>query len=212
MGRRVLVMLEGASTGLLFIQAAKRLGLHPIILASNPAQYRYLAAESIEAIRVDTDNLDALVRECRRICSTYDIAGITSSQEEVYATVGKLCQHFNLPGPNPSSVERCRDKFVQRHLLAEAGVPVPAYRLAANSTDVESAATDVGLPVVLKPVVGIGSIGIRLCCTASEVAEYTTHLVGARHIWPSSPKILVEEFAQGAHYTAERRGDRDRRQ
>ncbi|MGX9120989.1 ATP-grasp domain-containing protein, partial [Mesorhizobium sp. BHbsci] len=132
MAKRALILLEGTrSNGLLFVQAAHRLGLHPITLSADPARHGYLAAEGIETIRVDTDSLDALIRECSRLRATYDIAGITSSDEVVYATVGKLCRHFDLPGPNPASIERCCDKFTQRQLLAEAGVPIPAYRLAA---------------------------------------------------------------------------------
>ncbi|TJX51870.1 MAG: hypothetical protein E5W21_18385, partial [Mesorhizobium sp.] len=139
MARRALILVEGhaRSTGLLYVQAAQRLGLHPITLSADPAQYDYLAAEGIEAIRVDTDNLDALIAECSRLRATYDIAGITSPWEAVYATVGKLCRYFDLLGPNPASIERCCDKFTQRQLLAEAGVPTPAYRLATNATDVE---------------------------------------------------------------------------
>ncbi|ESY65866.1 hypothetical protein X742_20185 [Mesorhizobium sp. LNHC232B00] len=34
------------------------------------------------------------------------------------------------------------------------------------------------------------------------MAEHTTYLLGAEHIWPSSPKILVEEFARGPLYSA----------
>ncbi|TIP94835.1 MAG: hypothetical protein E5X61_42330, partial [Mesorhizobium sp.] len=89
-----------------------------------------------------------------RLRTTYAIAGITSAEESLYATVGKLCRYFDLPGPNPASIEQCCDKFAQRQLLAQAGVPVPAHRLAANATDVESAAIEIGLPVILKPAVG----------------------------------------------------------
>ncbi|RWX61632.1 ATP-grasp domain-containing protein, partial [Mesorhizobium sp. M4B.F.Ca.ET.089.01.1.1] len=107
------------------------------------------------------------------------------------------------PGPNPVSIERCCDKFVQRQLLAEAGVPIPAYRLATNATEVESSAAEIGLPVVLKPAVGgIGSTGVRLCRSVNELAEHTTYLLAGKHIWRSSPRILVEEFAQGPHYSA----------
>ncbi|RUX06393.1 hypothetical protein EOA27_27860, partial [Mesorhizobium sp. M2A.F.Ca.ET.037.01.1.1] len=136
--RRALILVEGNThaTGLQYVLATQRLGLHPITLSADPAQYDYLAAEGIEAIRVDTNNLDALIRECSRLRASYDIAGITSAREAVYATVGKLCRHFGLPGPTPESIEGCCDKFVQRELLAEAGVPVPAYRVAANATDV----------------------------------------------------------------------------
>ncbi|MER8602011.1 acetyl-CoA carboxylase biotin carboxylase subunit family protein [Mesorhizobium sp. M1339] len=209
MARRALVLVEGhpRGSGLLYAQAARRLGLHPITLSADPAQYDYLAAEGIEAIRVDTDNLDALIRECSRLRATYDIAGITCAWEPFYATVGKLCRHFDLPGPNPVSIERCCDKFVQRQLLAEAGVPIPAYRLTTNTMDVESCAAEIGLPVILKPAVGSGSRGVRLCRNIDELAEHTTYLLGGKHIWPSSPRILVEEFAQGPQYTAEIMGN-----
>ncbi|RWB93758.1 MULTISPECIES: acetyl-CoA carboxylase biotin carboxylase subunit family protein [unclassified Mesorhizobium] len=208
MARRALILVEGGTrTGLLFVQAAQRLGLHPITLSADPAWCDYLAAESIEAIRVDTDNLDALIRQCSRLRATYDIAGITSAREAFYATVGKLCQYFDLSGPNPTSIERCCDKLAQRQLLAEAGVPIPAYRLAATATDVESAAAEIGLPVVLKPAVGNGSMGVRLCRNVDELAEHTTYLLGGKHIWRSSPRILVEEFAQGPHYSIEIMGN-----
>lgn len=209
MARRALILVEGhaRSTGLLYVQAAQRLGLHPITLSADPAQYDYLAAEGIEAIRVDTDNLDALIAECSRLRATYDIAGITSPWEAVYATVGKLCRYFDLLGPNPASIERCCDKFTQRQLLAEAGVPTPAYRLATNATDVESFAVEIGLPVILKPAVGVGSRGVRLCRTLDELAEHTTFLLGGKHIWRSSPIILVEEFAKGRFYYADIMGN-----
>ncbi|MER8550346.1 acetyl-CoA carboxylase biotin carboxylase subunit family protein [Mesorhizobium sp. M1169] len=208
MARRVLILVEGATNMLLFVQAAKRLGLHPVALSADTARYDYLAAEGIEAIRIDTGNLDALVGECSRLGATYDIAGITSAQESTYATVGKLCRYFDLPGPNPESIERCCDKFAQRQLLAGAGVPIPAYRLAANAADIESAAAEIGLPVILKPAVDSGgSNGVRLCRNAEELAEHTTYLLGGKHIWRSSPRILVEEFAEGPHYSIDIMGN-----
>lgn len=204
MARRALILIEGHRTsGLRYVQAARRLGLNPITLSADPAQYHYLAAEGIEAIRVNTDNLDTLIRECSRLRAANGIAGITGfagDDETVSATVGRLCRHFDLPGPNPASIERCCDKFAQRQLLAEAGVPIPAYRLATNATEVKSSAAEIGLPVILKPAVGSGSIGVRLCRNVDELAEHTIYLLGGKHIWPSSPKMLVEEFAQGPFY------------
>ncbi|WP_085026473.1 ATP-grasp domain-containing protein [Ensifer aridi] len=202
MARRALILVEGSPTGngLLYVQAAQRLGLHPIILSADPGQYDCLAAERIEAIRVDTDSLDALIHECSRLRASYDIAGITCAKESVCATVAELCRHFDLPGPNPAYIERCCDKFAQRQLLAEAGVPIPAYRLAANAADVESSAAEIGLPVILKPAVGNGSSGVRLCRNVDELTAHTTYLLGGKHIWRSSARILVEEFAQGPHY------------
>ncbi|MER9052290.1 acetyl-CoA carboxylase biotin carboxylase subunit family protein [Mesorhizobium sp. M0923] len=206
MAKRALIMIEWSrGNGPLYIEAAQRLGLYPITLAADPAQHDYLAAKGIEAIPIDTHDHDALIRECSKLRETYDIAGITGfagDDESVSATVGKLCRHFDLPGPNPASIERCCNKFIQRQLLAEAGVPIPAYRLAANATDIERSAAEIGLPVIVKPAVGIGSVGVRMCRNVDELAEHTTYLLSGKHVWRSSPRILVEEFAQGPHYCA----------
>ncbi|TIX73740.1 MAG: hypothetical protein E5V21_25435, partial [Mesorhizobium sp.] len=79
MATRALILVEGTrANGLPYVKAAQHLGLHPITLSADPAQYDYLAAEGFEAVRVDTNNLDALIDECSRLRATYDIAGITS--------------------------------------------------------------------------------------------------------------------------------------
>lgn len=139
-----------------------------------------------------------MIHECSRLRTTYDIGGITSASELVYATVGKLCRHFDLPGPNPASIERCRDKFAQRQLLAE--VPIPCYRLAADPAEAESAAAEIGMPVVVKPTEGRGSSGVRLCRNVHELAEHTNYLLNGNQPWRSQPSILIEEFAEGPHY------------
>ncbi|MGO4139513.1 ATP-grasp domain-containing protein [Rhizobium anhuiense] len=207
MAERVLILIEGASNGPFYLEAAKRLNLHPITLSADPSQYEYLGAKEADIIRIDTSDLKALIRECAHLRSLYDIAGITSAQEAVYATVGKLCRYFNLPGPNPVAVENCCDKFAQRQVLAEAGVPVPAYRLAVNATEVESAAAEIGLPVIVKPTVGIGSSGVQLCRDVDELVEHTARLIAETDTCRSTPRILVEEYAKGAHYSVELMGN-----
>ncbi|MCF6117429.1 MAG: ATP-grasp domain-containing protein [Mesorhizobium sp.] len=210
MARSALILVEGhRGNGPLYIQAIQNFGLHPITLSTDPAQYDYLNTENSQAICVNTDSLAALIHECTGLRAFYDIAGITgftALDESLYARVGKLCQHFDLPGPNPESIERCCDKFTQRQLLAEAGVPIPTYRLAVNAAEVQSAAAAIGLPVILKPAAGSGSSGVRLCRNVDEVAEHTTYLLGENDLW-SSPRILVEEFAQGPFYSADLMGN-----
>ncbi|WGR97928.1 ATP-grasp domain-containing protein [Bradyrhizobium sp. ISRA443] len=143
------------------------------------------------------------MHKCSRLSPTSDIVGITSAQESVYATVGKLCRHFDLPRPKPAAIEVSRNKFAQCQFLAEADVPVPAYRRATNATKVESYAGGIGLPVIVKPAAGFGSSGVRLCPDADKLAEHTTYLLHEKCIWRSSPRMLVDEFAEGRHYSVE---------
>lgn len=205
---KAIVFVEGSvyGTGLPYVHTAQRFGLHPIILSADPGQYDYVAAEGIEAVRVDTSDLDAMLRKCSCLRASYQIVGIASAEERFCAAVGKLCRHFGLPGPTPASIEVCCDKFSQRQLLAEAGVPIPAYHVAANVKEIESSAAEIGLPVVLKPVVGTGSYGVRLCRDVQELVEHATYLFGGKHLWRSSPRILIEEFVEGPYYCAETMG------
>ncbi|OHV69776.1 hypothetical protein LCM4576_22365 [Mesorhizobium sp. LCM 4576] len=207
MPKRAIIFLEGASNSPLYCEAARRLDIHPITISGNLESFDYLTQFGIEAIRVDNNDFDSLIRECIRLRSIYEIAGITSAQESVYAMVGQLCRYFDLPGPNARAVERCCDKSVQRQVLAEAGLRVPAYRMAADATEIKRSAAEIGLPVILKPAIGIGSSGVRLCRTLDEIAEHTIYLLSGKHKWQSSPMILVEEFAQGPQYNLEIMGD-----
>ncbi|MFA1676781.1 ATP-grasp domain-containing protein [Rhizobium mongolense] len=202
MKKRVLILLESASNGPLYIEAAQRLNLHPITLSADPSHIA-----GCETICIDTDNVDAMIHECSKLSATTDLAGITSARESAYAAVGKLCQYFDLPGPNHEAIERCCNKFTQSRLLTEAGVPVPAFRLAADARGVEHAAAQIGLPVVVKPTVGIGSRGVRLCRDVRELAGHTDYLLSEGHLSRPSSNILVEEFAHGAHYSVEVMGN-----
>ncbi|MER9702411.1 acetyl-CoA carboxylase biotin carboxylase subunit family protein [Mesorhizobium sp. M0146] len=207
MKKKAIILVEGHRTsGMSYVLAAKRLGLHAITLSKNPLCYDYISSEHVKAIRVDTHDLNSLVSECSGLGATYDIAGITGFadfDESASVTVAKLCRHFNLPGPDPLAIERSSDKLTQRQFLANSGVPVPAYRLVADAAEAESGAAQIGLPVIVKPAIGSGSSGVRLCGHANELVEHVNYLLGGKHVWRSSPKILVEEFAQGPFYSVE---------
>ncbi|ASP69541.1 ATP-grasp domain-containing protein [Sinorhizobium meliloti] len=211
MAPRALILIEGhTSIGPLYVRAAQRRGLYPITMSTDPTKYDYLAAKGVEAVQVDTNDLDVMKSVYSRLKLTHDIAGLTgfSGDESVYVAVGKLCRHFGLPGPDPASIEQCDDKFVQRQVLEHAGIPIPEYRVATNATEVESAVGEIGLPVVVKPAMGSGSSGVQICRTVDEIAEHTRHLLGGRHISQASPPILVEEFGQGQYFTANMMGGR----
>lgn len=92
---KALVLTGGTvmGSGLLYVQAAQRLGLQPITLSADPSRYDNFAARRVETIEIDTDDLDALISECSRLQEIYEIAGITSAADSFYATVGKAGGH-----------------------------------------------------------------------------------------------------------------------
>lgn len=195
-----------SGTGALFVRAAATLGLRPVLLASDPTYYPYVERDGVEAVRLDTQDREALLAACSRLRDGAGLAGIWSSSEYFVPAAASLARELGLPGPDPDAVASCRDKGVQRARLAEAGVGQPSFRIVRSATEAMSAAEALGLPVVVKPVLGTGSLGVRQCADAREV-EAAAAAILARHVnerGMSLPeRLLVEELAVGPEVSIE---------
>ncbi|WP_155414597.1 hypothetical protein [Neorhizobium galegae] len=81
-------------------------------------------------------------------------------------------------------------------MLKNAGLLAPAYELVHNVPPAVEAAIRIGFPVIVKPVVGSGSTGVRLCLDGRDVGEQVPHL-----LWSggegTARDILIEEFIVG---------------
>jgi argininosuccinate lyase len=201
---RAVALIESNTTGTgrLFARAAANLGYEPVLLCADPARYPYAAEDSLRVEVLDTADFDAVLAACRAL----DPAGVTSSSEYYIATAAAVAAALGLPGAKAEAITACRDKARQRATLAAAGVPGPGFRAVESVDDAVAAADDLGLPVVLKPVSGSGSIGVRLCKDADEVAGHAAALLSQAVNERGTPvpgRLLVEELAVGPEYSAE---------
>jgi biotin carboxylase len=203
MGTVVLLESNTTGTGRLFAHAAVNLGHNPVLLAADPGRYPYAADDAVRTEVLDTSDEAAVLDACRRLG---DVVGITSSSEYFIAPAARVAAALGLPGPDADAITRCRDKEQQRQALADAGVPVPRFAGASTVDDALAAAADIGYPVVLKPVAGSGSVGVRLCRDKDEAAEHAAALlantVNERGI-PVPARLLVEELVTGPEFSAE---------
>lgn len=200
-----------SGTGRLFARAAARQGLRPILLAADPARYRYVEQDGLDALRVDTQDEQALIEACRRLASAPGLAGVTSSSEYFIATAAVIASRLGLPGPSAEAIRACRDKHTQRLRLRAAGVGVPAFQAAGSADEAVAAAERIGYPVVVKPVDGSGSVGVRLCGDPGEVGAHAGALLAQQRNERGLPvprRVLVEELAVGPEYSVEVFGDR----
>lgn len=206
-----LVMVESNTTGTgrLFCAAAQRLGYRPMMFTRDPARYPYVAEDEIPHEVLDTTDLAALLRAGAGLDGR--IAGVTSSSEYSIGIAGAFARELGLPHQDPDAVAVCRDKSAQRARLGEAGLPGPRFASARTPGDAVAAAIDIGLPVVIKPVAGSGSIGVRLCTTGSEVRAAAGHILETDHrelALPPQDSVLVEEYLDGPEYSVEVLGTR----
>ncbi|WNI27175.1 ATP-grasp domain-containing protein [Streptomyces sp. ITFR-16] len=202
----LLVESNTTGTGRQFAQRAHAFGAEPVLLTADPGRYPYAAEDGLRTVVVDTADDNALWAAATALADRAPIAGVLSSSEYYVATAADLALRLGLHGPSADAVRSCRDKSLQRSALAAAGVPVPLFAVAGDVSEALAAAQWLGGPVVVKPVQGSGSLGVRLCRDRDEVAEHTSVLlattVNERGI--STPGVvLVEQYLTGREFSVE---------
>jgi argininosuccinate lyase len=204
-GALLFVESNTSGTGRLFVHAAREMGFAPVLVTAAPGKYAYLgqagAPEVVTLPRVDDAALDRLVAE--RFGGGAGVAGVTSSSEYWIATAAALAARLGLPGPHAGSVAAARDKSVQRRVLAAGGVPTPAFRVAASAPEAIWAAREIGTPVVVKPVGGSGSVGVRACATSVEVGRHAATLLSQAAAAGADRRVLVEQLLTGPEFSVE---------
>ncbi|WP_405664127.1 ATP-grasp domain-containing protein [Streptomyces sp. RK9] len=204
-------------TGREFCAAARARGLRPVLLTRDPARYPYLAEDAVDVRIVDTGDLTAVVEECAALAEGAvrggggGLAGVASSSEYFVATAARAAAKLGLPAADGDAVARCRDKGTQRAALAAHGVPVPAFTEAGSVAEAVRAAEVTGFPVVLKPVSGSGSVGVRLCRDPAETRAWAARLLERATDERGAPvpaRVLVEQAVQGPEFSVETLDDR----
>jgi biotin carboxylase len=201
-GPLLLVESNTTGTGRRFAQRARDLGVEPVLVTADPARYPYARLDGLRTEVADTFDEAAVCAVARRMGA----AGITSSSEYFVASAAAAARAVGLSGPEPDVIRACRDKASQRRRLKAAGEPVPRFAAARDAESAVHEALGIGFPVVVKPVHGSGSVGVRLCTdaesTARQAAALTRGSADERGLNVSS-EVLVEEYMPGAEYSVE---------
>lgn len=204
----VFIESNTSGTGRLFARAARLEGLRPVLFSSNPRRYPYLQEDNIEVQIVDTQDDEKIYDLCVACAASDGLAGVCSSSEYFVAVAARLAARLGLRGPSAIAVERCRDKLYQRTILAESGLLVPAVRAVRNVDYAMSAAREIGLPLVVKPINGSGSVGVRMCRSIEEVHAHASYLFLEQEsvvdsVQAKQFQILIESYIDGPEFSVE---------
>jgi len=195
-----------SGTGRLFARAAAQQGFRPVLLCSDPTRYKYAEEDGLSTIEVDTTDQKALLKVCEELAAAPSLAGLMSSSEYFVATAAAVAFELALSGPNHAAVQKYRDKENQRWRLKQAGIGQPAFQAASSVNAAIAAAETIGFPVVVKPVAGTGSIGVKLCCNSDDVARHSKGLLSLgknERGLSARRRILIEELVLGPEYSVE---------
>lgn len=207
MSNQALVFVDSdrTGTGRSYARAARNLGLRPILLTGQPVppgeRGCYDQIASLPAL-----DREAVAGWCRSFVGRGgNVAGIMTGEDRALCTAAHVARAAGLAHADPEAVARCRNKADARAYLSAAGVPVPGWALCRTQSDVARAADRLGPRVVVKPVDGSGSVGVRLATDPYEAQEVAAPLLAAAAVPGSTrlPGVLVEGYITGPELSVE---------
>lgn len=122
---------------------------------------------------------------------------LTDQSDMAVPTVAALCEVMAKPGIGTECAARFTNKYLMRKFAQKAGIPVPDFSLA-NRENAHKVASEIGYPVVVKPLSSQGSRGVK---AVFEECELLHAIENALEF--SEQSVLIEKFIDGIEYTVE---------
>jgi biotin carboxylase len=170
------------------IVRARELGLRVAAVDRNPEAAGLPEADVAEI--VDFADVEAVVEVARR----HAVDGaLTISADRAVPVVAAVTERLGLPTIGTATAHRMTHKVAMRRVLADAGVPQPAFAAVRTLAEARAALEATGVPAVLKPA---DSGGQRAVFRVESVDDVERHLHAALAESPSN-EAIVESFRDG---------------
>jgi biotin carboxylase len=167
---------------------ARELGLRVAAVDRNPDAPGLAEADVAEI--VDFADVDAVVEVARR----HAVDGaLTISADRAVPVVAAVTERLGLPTIGSATAHRMTHKVAMRRVLADAGVPQPAFAAVRTLAEARAALEATDVPAVLKPA---DSGGQRAVFRVDSVDDVERHLHAALAESPSN-EAIVESFRDG---------------
>jgi biotin carboxylase len=190
-----------------FIDAATRLGVELVCASERPSTLEELSPNSL----VTLDFADPLgsAETIARFAQSRPIDAVVGVDDLTTVTAAAISQRLGLKANALPAVSAARDKHAMRRCLAEAGVPVPRFRLVELANDPASAARKTEYPCVLKPLMLSASRGVIRANDPGEFVAAFERIAAILARPDAAPPagarraLLVEEFVPGREIALE---------
>jgi biotin carboxylase len=138
-----------------------------------------------------------------------DVDAVLSTLSYGAQAAADLAARIGARGTSPAGTLAARDKGECRRILRERGVPSVGFRVVTDVAGALDAAEEIGYPVIVKPVLGIGkavtSIAREPAAVRDHFAAAAADLGGlaAGMALQLDERYLVEELVSGDLYSVE---------
>ncbi len=126
-------------------------------------------------------------------------SAIYPAAEHAVEACAQLTSRLKLPGVPPEVAHRVRNKFAMREALASAGRFNPRYAKTANLEEAKTIARVIGFPLIVKPVDGNASRGVRKVENIEQLDECFGYAANAS----GDGDVLLESLLPGIEYNVD---------
>lgn len=191
---RAFVLAGGSRSQLGLLENARALG-HEVCVVDGAETAPLLAEADHSIVRSFTD-VDGVVADLGAL-GIEPVAVATMGSDLAVLPTARLAERLGLPGLPVRTAETVADKRRMRQAFEAAGVSSPGGREVADPDDAMTAARELSLPVVLKPVDGSGQRGVsEVRAEAAISAAFERALAASR-----SGAVVLERYVEGDEVT-----------
>ena len=142
--------------------------------------------ESVQDIELMRGTVLELLRErpIDRIFSPFELG---------QSAAGFLRSHFGLPGMSYEVANNFSNKHVMKQRLAVGGLPVAEFQIVYGLHQIPEAAARLGWPLVVKPVLGGGSINVSVINGPEHFEEFS-RTSAAKRLRALTVPLIAEKF------------------
>ncbi|MGF0318087.1 ATP-grasp domain-containing protein [Nocardia fluminea] len=169
-----------------------------------PVPHPLLGAANV--FTAETNDESTLLPHVRKLHAAFGFDGVLTSCDYYLPTVAAIAADLGLPGPGRTAVADACDKHRTRLICRAAGVAGPDFAVAQDWDEIVRAATELGYPLVVKPVDLCGGMFVRRVSDEAELRVAVDAIAGfpinarGQH---RSPRILLEECVDGPEFSVE---------
>ena len=187
-----------------YLESARRQGVDVLVASEGKHS---LVGEIASGLHVDLsapDALDILLEAAQ----DRPFSGVVATDDTTVELGSRIAQALELPHNEPQAARISRYKDLSRQALADAGVPVPEFRVVDLCGEVAGQCADIRFPCVVKPLSLSASRGVirandreQLLSACARVAAIVAS-EGSSDAWLRS-HVLVEGYVSGAEVALE---------
>ncbi len=178
-------------------KALRSLGYQIVLVNSNPATIMtdpgWADATYIEPLNVDS--LRKIIAKERPDALLPNLGGQTGLNLSSDLAQAGVLDEFGVKviGVDIAAIQRGEDRIIFKETMKSLGLDLPRSKDAYNVDDAEKIATELGLPVVVRPAYTLGGTGGGLCYSIDELRVIASRGLAASRI----SQVLIEESVEG---------------